>query len=452
LADDSITIQKVVRITLADGDYNLITVDNGTEALERLKTEQPDLVLADVVMPGKDGYQVCEEIKKNPGLSHIPVILLAGSFEGFDEMKGAEAGADGYIIKPFESQTLISKVEEMLNKPKPKITLLMQEAKKMAEEMLNKPKPKIRKPEEQPPAKPAPAPAPQAAPEPLPVEPEVKDFMDTLSAEMDQPAKETPPAQMTPEEPIAEPVQTAEPVPESALQEEELGQAAPVAEPATEPVLEAAVSEEQLWEAQPVEAEPAPGETVLEAEPVSEQELWAEPVSEESVPPGEQVMEAETLEETQPLVEPGVAVAAEPVTEWTPESEPAAVPVEIETPSPETPAEVQEAVLAAEPETISAPEAVPEAAEKPEAYAAMEAMPEEGPAPELGTEGPSAMVHAKVAEAAEDIATAAASGLSRSELVELIRATVEKVAWEVVPEMAEALIKERITRWEVQTQ
>ena len=430
LADDSITIQKVVRITLADGDYNLITVDNGTEALERLKTEQPDLVLADVVMPGKDGYQVCEEIKKNPGLAHIPVILLAGSFEGFDEMKGAEAGADGYIIKPFESQTLISKVEEMLNKPKPK----------------------IRKPEEQPPAKPAPAPAPQAAPEPPPVEPEVKDFMDTLSAEMDQPAKETPPAQMTPEEPIAEPVQTAEPVPESALQEEELGQAAPVAEPATEPVLEAAVSEEQLWEAQPVEAEPAPGETVLEAEPVSEQELWAEPVSEESVPPGEQVMEAETLEETQPLVEPGVAVAAEPVTEWTPESEPAAVPVEIETPSPETPAEVQEAVLAAEPETISAPEAVPEAAEKPEAYAAMEAMPEEGPAPELGTEGPSAMVHAKVAEAAEDIATAAASGLSRSELVELIRATVEKVAWEVVPEMAEALIKERITRWEVQTQ
>jgi len=430
LADDSITIQKVVRITLADGDYNLITVDNGTEALERLKTEQPDLVLADVVMPGKDGYQVCEEIKKNPGLAHIPVILLAGSFEGFDEMKGAEAGADGYIIKPFESQTLISKVEEMLNKPKPK----------------------IRKPEEQPPAKLAPAPAPQAAPEPPPVEPEVKDFMDTLSAEMDQPAKETPPAQMTPEEPIAEPVQTAEPVPESALQEEELGQAAPVAEPATEPVLEAAVSEEQLWEAQPVEAEPAPGETVLEAEPVSEQELWAEPVSEESVPPGEQVMEAETLEETQPLVEPGVAVAAEPVTEWTPESEPAAVPVEIETPSPETPAEVQEAVLAAEPETISAPEAVPEAAEKPEAYAAMEAMPEEGPAPELGTEGPSAMVHAKVAEAAEDIATAAASGLSRSELVELIRATVEKVAWEVVPEMAEALIKERITRWEVQTQ
>ena len=408
LADDSITIQKVVRITLADGDYNLITVDNGTEALERMKTEQPDLVLADVVMPGKDGYQVCEEIKKNPSLSHIPVILLAGSFEGFDEMKGAEAGADGYIIKPFESQMLISKVEEMLSKPRPK----------------------PQKPEEQPAAQAGPAPAPQAAPEAAtPVEAEVKDFMDTLSAEMDQPARETPPMEMPPEEPIAEPVQTAEPIPESALQEEEAAPAAAMAEAVAAPAQEAVVSEEQLWEAQPVEGEPAPGETVMEAEPVSEQELWAEPVSEESIPPGEQVMEAEAMEETQPGAEPAVEAAAEPATEWGPESE-----------------------LAAEPETVSAPIAEGAMEEKPEAYATMEAMPEEGPAPEVGVEGPSATVHAKAAEAAEEIATAAASGLSRSELVELIRATVEKVAWEVVPEMAEALIKERITRWEVQTQ
>ena len=119
LADDSITIQKVVRITLADGDYDLITVDNGNEALERIKQEKPDLVLLDVVMPGKDGYQVCEEMRKDPELAQIPVILLAGSFEGFDEIKGAEIGADGYIIKPFESQTLISKVEEMLSRPRP---------------------------------------------------------------------------------------------------------------------------------------------------------------------------------------------------------------------------------------------------------------------------------------------------------------------------------------------
>jgi hypothetical protein len=121
-------------------------------------------------------------------------------------------------------------------------------------------------------------------------------------------------------------------------------------------------------------------------------------------------------------------------------------------------AKIEEAPIAAEPEAISAPpaeEAATEPAaseERPDVGAVMEQMPSDEPMPEVGVEAPSAVVHARVAEAAEEIATAAASGLSRSELVELIRATVEKVAWEVVPEMAEALIKERITRWEVQTQ
>src|SRR3990172_1370430 len=116
LADDSITIQKVVRITLADSDYELTTVDNGDEALKKAKAILPDLILADVVMPGKNGYEVCEAIRADAQLAHIPVLLLAGSFEAFDDMRSSQIGADGHITKPFESQALIDKVSELLAK------------------------------------------------------------------------------------------------------------------------------------------------------------------------------------------------------------------------------------------------------------------------------------------------------------------------------------------------
>jgi len=252
LADDSITIQKVVRITLADGDYNLVTVDNGTEAIEKVRSDMPDLVLADVVMPGKDGYQVCEEIKKDPTLSVIPVILLAGSFEGFDEIKGADVGADGYIIKPFESQALISKVEEMLSRPKPK-------PRKVEEEVAAKTSPQV--------------PPPAAPAHPGEVDHEVKDFMDSLSAEMDhpkdaKPVAAEPVAEAVHEEPVAEAV-PAEPIAE-AVPIEPVAEAVPIEPIAAEPDVASAemVSEEQLWEAEPVESEHiAPGEAIMEADP-----------------------------------------------------------------------------------------------------------------------------------------------------------------------------------------
>ncbi len=92
LADDSVTIQKVVDLTFADEGVQVIAVNNGAEAIERLEEISPDIVLADVFMPGMTGYQVCEFIKQNERLKHIPVMLLVGSFEPFDEAEARRAG------------------------------------------------------------------------------------------------------------------------------------------------------------------------------------------------------------------------------------------------------------------------------------------------------------------------------------------------------------------------
>ena len=113
LADDSVTIQKVVGISFASEDITLITVDNGDDAIVKAREIRPDMVLADVVMPGKNGYEVCEAIKSDPDLQHIPVLLLTGTFEAFDETRAQQIGAEGHVAKPFEAQTLVDQVNQL---------------------------------------------------------------------------------------------------------------------------------------------------------------------------------------------------------------------------------------------------------------------------------------------------------------------------------------------------
>jgi CheY-like chemotaxis protein len=111
LADDSITIQKVVDLTFADEGVTVLTVNNGREAIDKLSEFAPDIVLADVFMPQLGGYEVCEYIKQNEQLKHIPVMLLVGSFEPFDEAEARRVGANDTLTKPFQSiRNLIDKV------------------------------------------------------------------------------------------------------------------------------------------------------------------------------------------------------------------------------------------------------------------------------------------------------------------------------------------------------
>jgi CheY-like chemotaxis protein len=113
LADDSITIQKVVQITFASEDFQITAVDNGDAALEKIRQSRPHIVLADVVMPGKTGYDICQVLKSDPTTKSIPVILLAGTFEPFDQERAKAVGADDFIVKPFETQALIDKVKRL---------------------------------------------------------------------------------------------------------------------------------------------------------------------------------------------------------------------------------------------------------------------------------------------------------------------------------------------------
>ncbi len=114
LADDSITIRKVVGIIFATEDYQLLMTDNGDDALKMVQDEAPDLVIADISMPGKDGFELCREIKSTAASATISVMLLPGAFDHFDEAKAEEVYADGWLTKPFESQALLDKVAQLL--------------------------------------------------------------------------------------------------------------------------------------------------------------------------------------------------------------------------------------------------------------------------------------------------------------------------------------------------
>lgn len=114
LADDSVTIQKVVELILAEEDFEIKSVSNGEEALNSISSFNPDVILADIEMPKINGYQLCEKIKQEPSTANIPVILLTGAFEPIDEELAKQVRADDFIIKPFESQELISKINSLL--------------------------------------------------------------------------------------------------------------------------------------------------------------------------------------------------------------------------------------------------------------------------------------------------------------------------------------------------
>ena len=116
VADDSLIIQKVIRLALKDQDVEVISVATGTEAIEQIERAPPAMVLADTRMPGQTGYEVGEFVKAAPELCEIPVVLMAGAFEPVDDTR-ARAVSDAILVKPFEPDRLVATVRELLSQP-----------------------------------------------------------------------------------------------------------------------------------------------------------------------------------------------------------------------------------------------------------------------------------------------------------------------------------------------
>jgi CheY-like chemotaxis protein len=114
LADGSLTIRRVIELTFADAGIRVLTVADGRDAIERIQREPPDVILADIGMPERNGYEIATVVKQTPALAHIPVLLLAGALEPVDDEKARQCGADGVLVKPFEPQVAVSRVRELL--------------------------------------------------------------------------------------------------------------------------------------------------------------------------------------------------------------------------------------------------------------------------------------------------------------------------------------------------
>jgi CheY-like chemotaxis protein len=115
LADDSVTIQRVIELTFSGENVQVIAVGDGEQAIARIQSDRPDIVLADIGMPKRSGYDVAAFVKSHADLKHIPVLLLAGAFEPVDNAKAEQVGCDGVLVKPFEPQAVIARVRELLD-------------------------------------------------------------------------------------------------------------------------------------------------------------------------------------------------------------------------------------------------------------------------------------------------------------------------------------------------
>ena len=422
LADDSITIQKVIQITFAHEDIDLTITDNGDAALAKAQELKPDLVMADVYMPGKNGYELTAAIRQDPDLQNTPVLLLAGSFEPFDEEKARNCRANAWIEKPFESQNLIDKVSELLNSSPPSASETQtvavpesapqgstledfdqpptteQEAAEVSEDAFGD----ISFAEE----------TPVVAPEPIAA---VDDWSDVVA----EPKVVTPAVQEAytlddeAAKDVAEDFSFAEPEPVAVEEQVSLAEGADLDALDTTEEEIMPLDEGDIIDAE--DLEPVPQEPTLSA--------W----SRDSAPDEEPFAEEETID-----VEESADAAAEPEVQDAPAfDEPAFDEPAFDEPAFDEPA-AEIAPAFAEPALEPAPvaEALP-AQEEPEHVAVETAMVDV-------EEKASAMSEDEIEQIIEKVVT---------KVVEKLAGTIlERVAWEVVPDLAEHLIREEIRK------
>ncbi|MCX8084392.1 MAG: response regulator [Calditerrivibrio sp.] len=114
IADDSITEREFIRKILINEGYEVVTVENGDKAMEKLKAEKFDCILLDVVMPGKNGFQICRDIKKDDFLKDTPVILITSKGQDSDKFWGMKQGADEYLVKPVTEEQILEIIKRFV--------------------------------------------------------------------------------------------------------------------------------------------------------------------------------------------------------------------------------------------------------------------------------------------------------------------------------------------------
>jgi CheY-like chemotaxis protein len=203
VADDNTNIQKMVSLALEERGINVVSVGNGEAAVRRIPDLDPDLVLADIFMPVRNGYEVCEFVKKDERFAHVPVILLVGAFDPLDEKEARRVGADGVLKKPFvPPDPLIAMVTSALEK-NPRVAAEMAKAKEA--KLPPEPEPEAL-PNLELSARPEPKPLPEF-PEPSPEEAALVYGMGKGQRSLDsddQPGREAPGPVAVPRAPVAD--------------------------------------------------------------------------------------------------------------------------------------------------------------------------------------------------------------------------------------------------------
>jgi CheY-like chemotaxis protein len=488
LADDSITIQKVIELTFSDEDFEVVTVGNGRLAIEKVEEVRPDIVLCDIIMPEKDGYEVCEYVKKHPSLAGVPVLLLTGAFEPFDQERAARVGCDGFLAKPFEPAMLIGKVKE----------LLAHAASRSAA------------PTPPPPAAPPTPPTPvippvsafaPTAPEPVTFplehpsavyggEPDLEEPLPSASSSFipdeplieelpEAPSFETAPA--APEEGIAasvleqefygasEPVETAPEdfMPVTAEEAETLSSAAEDsstvvfragevswAQPTMEVPLEArAKASVEALEAIEAEAPPPPAPTLEEVFdehlPASAAPAFPEPVEEEPEAAAP-VAPAAPVPSAAPVAPAAPVPSAAPAPSTVPVPPPPPTPLAAPTVVPEV--AFEPALTPNEPPDLEPGEPAMPAAPAVPVLDLAEAVSFADVVPPVQVAPPPAPEAAPSAAAEVTVPVDMVAQIAQRVVAQVSEKVVREVAWEVIPELAEALIKKEIERLKAELQ
>jgi len=114
LVEDEKDLSKTIAFRLEANGYTVVTAYDGQDGFEKAKKEKPDLIILDLMLPKMDGYKVCALLKSDARHSKIPIIIFTARAQAEDVKMGKEVGADAYITKPFEPETLLSKIKELI--------------------------------------------------------------------------------------------------------------------------------------------------------------------------------------------------------------------------------------------------------------------------------------------------------------------------------------------------